>query len=88
MAYLGAVRRFRNIPSGQPFTPGSTSGDYSLQLMIGFHNYHSWVASQRGPISRLMARTKYVIRGEVPLGEMEKREGLRNGPDMSYDQSK
>ncbi|KAL3451160.1 hypothetical protein BJX65DRAFT_304562 [Aspergillus insuetus] len=85
---LRTMNWFRNIPAGQPFTPGSTSGDYSLQLMIGFHNYQSWVASQRGPVARLMARSKYIFRGEEPLGGIEKREGLRNGPDMSYDQEK
>jgi hypothetical protein len=33
------MRWFRNIPAGEPFTPGKVSGDYSLQLMIGYSNY-------------------------------------------------
>jgi hypothetical protein len=82
------ICRFRNVPAGQPFTPDSISGDYSLQLMIGFHNYQSWATSQRGSLGRFMAKTKYIISGKEPLGGTEKREGLRNGPDMRYDQAK
>ena len=42
------MKWFRNIPAGEPFTPGKVSGDYSLQLMIGYSNYEHWRNSQKG----------------------------------------
>jgi hypothetical protein len=33
---------FRNIPAGQPFSAGSTSLDYSLQLATGIQNLAYW----------------------------------------------
>jgi hypothetical protein len=33
---------FRNIPAGQPFSAGSASLDYSLQLATGFQNLAKW----------------------------------------------
>ncbi|GFG19192.1 hypothetical protein IFM5058_09806 [Aspergillus udagawae] len=76
---------FRNIPAGQPFSDNTPSGDYSLQLMIGFHNYHHWIRSQKKSILGLKDQREYILREEELLGAVEKREGLRNGPDMHYD---
>jgi hypothetical protein len=33
---------FRNIPAGQPFSPGAASLDYSLQLAAGIQNLAAW----------------------------------------------
>ena len=33
---------FRNIPAGQPFSPGASSLDYSLQLASGIQNLAGW----------------------------------------------
>lgn len=33
---------FRNVPAGQPFSAGSTSLDYSLQLATGIQNLAAW----------------------------------------------
>jgi hypothetical protein len=33
---------FRNIPAAQPFSPNSTSLDYSLQLAVGIQNLAAW----------------------------------------------
>ena len=33
---------FRNIRAGEPFTPGDISGDYSLQLQMGYCNFLAW----------------------------------------------
>jgi hypothetical protein len=80
-----SILRFRNIPSGEPFTRNSTSGDYSLQLMIGFHNYQSWLASTRGPFTGLLARTRIAVGLDDQLGGIDKREGIRQGPHMRYE---
>ncbi len=37
---------FRNIKAGQPFTPGKTSLDYSLQLSVGIQNFYEWTAQK------------------------------------------
>lgn len=36
------MKWFRNVKSGEPFTPGSVSLDYSLQLAAGIHNFNEW----------------------------------------------
>jgi len=41
---------FRNIPSGRSFDPGAKSGDYSLQLMIGYRNWLAWSQNPRADI--------------------------------------
>ncbi|TMJ16957.1 MAG: hypothetical protein E6G94_02860 [Alphaproteobacteria bacterium] len=38
-AVTGDPMWFRNIPSGQPFAPGGTSVDYSLQVWVGLNNF-------------------------------------------------
>lgn len=37
---------FRNVKSGEAFTPGRNSLDYSLQLAVGVQNYYEWRALQ------------------------------------------
>jgi hypothetical protein len=37
---------FQNIPCGTPITKTSVSGDYSLQLLIGYQNFTDWLATQ------------------------------------------
>ncbi|KAF0328732.1 hypothetical protein GQ607_004144 [Colletotrichum asianum] len=41
------MKYFRNIWAGQPFTDGAISGDYSLQLMIGYSNFLAWTGEQK-----------------------------------------
>ncbi|KAI8301874.1 hypothetical protein K4K61_008424 [Colletotrichum sp. SAR11_59] len=41
------MKYFRNIWAGQPFTDGAISGDYSLQLMIGYNNFLAWTGEQK-----------------------------------------
>ncbi|KAF8425340.1 hypothetical protein EV426DRAFT_532203 [Tirmania nivea] len=50
---------FRNTPAGMPFTLGATSGDYSLQLMIGWHNYQDWRNSNKSPVSKWWSGKKF-----------------------------
>lgn len=38
------IFRFCNIPWGEPFDKGAISGDYNLQVMIGYKNYIKWRA--------------------------------------------
>jgi hypothetical protein len=76
------MKWFRNIPAGQPFTVGDVSGDYSLQLQIGYNNYAKW----RLPESSLWYRTKLAIpisqtRKEADTIEA-KRAPLRTGPSL------
>ncbi len=53
--------------------------------MIGFHNYQSWLASTRGPLTGLLARTRIAVGLDDQLGGIDKREGIRQGPDMRYE---
>jgi hypothetical protein len=53
---------FRNIKAGEPFTAGDISGDYSLQLMMGFANYQAWARNQPKPLlSSLWYSAKYAV---------------------------
>ena len=80
--------RFRNIPAGETFSANDKSGDYSLQLMIGYHNYQAWLNTQRSFVSSLFHRTNYVFPGTGTMpGSAEKTDGLRSGPQMSYETS-
>lgn len=47
------MKWFRNVKAGEPFTEGSVSLDYSLQLSAGLHNFHEWreMVSTRGGVS-------------------------------------
>lgn len=42
------MRWFQNIPAGQPFSPGTKSTDYSLQLAGGLANFYDWKCNQGG----------------------------------------
>jgi len=66
---------FRNIPAGKPCTEGATAGDYSLQLMMGWHNYQDWKNSKKDPVSRWWIGRKFAWSGETMPGAVEKREG-------------
>jgi hypothetical protein len=59
------MQYFRNIKAGEPFTAGDTSGDYSLQLMIGFNNYRAWQKTQNTPLQWAMYGAKYVVSSEA-----------------------
>ena len=39
---------FQNIPAGQPFTPGTQSTDYSLQLSGALANFYNWKCNLSG----------------------------------------
>jgi hypothetical protein len=52
------MKWFQNIPAGQPFTPGQPSGDYSLQLMMGYNNYLAW---RNENASSAMQRVKMIV---------------------------
>ena len=64
-----------------PFTPGSASGDYSLQPMQGFKNYQAWA---NPPSTNVLKRQidsywygkKFVVDEGV---------ALRSGPVMEYE---
>ncbi|KAG8852600.1 hypothetical protein FRB96_008599 [Tulasnella sp. 330] len=44
---------FDNVKAGEPFSVrGALSCDYSLQLMIGFENYQTWLAKERTPVKK------------------------------------
>ncbi|KAF8465998.1 hypothetical protein BDZ91DRAFT_726124 [Kalaharituber pfeilii] len=78
---------FRNIPAGEPFTKDATSGDYSLQLMIGYHRFHHWKNS-RLLYERLFVGTKFIFTGEKMPGSLEKREALRESQFTGHNHSK
>ena len=42
------MKWFQNIPAGHPFTPGTKSTDYSLQLSGGLVNYFEWKCDMSG----------------------------------------
>ncbi|KUJ20860.1 uncharacterized protein LY89DRAFT_640748 [Mollisia scopiformis] len=73
------MKWFRNIPAGAPFTPGDVSGDYWLQLMMGYSNYAIWNNAQKG----MWYRTKLAIpfsKTRKEAGSLEaKRAPLRTG---------
>ncbi|KAG9014731.1 hypothetical protein FRB94_010578 [Tulasnella sp. JGI-2019a] len=46
---------FENVKAGETFSVrGALSGDYSLQLMIGFDNYKLWLAKQAPPAKHVL----------------------------------
>ncbi|KAJ9131775.1 hypothetical protein NKR23_g11539 [Pleurostoma richardsiae] len=48
------MRFFRNIPAGQSFDKDNVSGDYSLQLMMGYNNFLAWRNAQKGILHKTM----------------------------------
>jgi hypothetical protein len=40
------MKWFQDIPCGTPATKTSVSADYSLQLLIGYQNFTTWLATQ------------------------------------------
>ncbi|KAF8974266.1 hypothetical protein BDZ97DRAFT_1690029 [Flammula alnicola] len=42
------MKWFTNVPCATPISKGSVSGDYSLQLMIGYSNFLDWKKTQPG----------------------------------------
>lgn len=42
------MKWFQNIPAGQPFTPGTRSTDYSLQLSGALANFYDWKCNHSG----------------------------------------
>ncbi|NWA25985.1 hypothetical protein HX870_07835 [Pseudomonas gingeri] len=42
------MKWFQNIPAGHPFTPGSKSTDYSLQMSGGLVNFYLWKCDMSG----------------------------------------
>jgi len=67
------MKWFRNIPAGEPFDEGATSGDYSLQLMVGWHNYQDWRNLNKSRMSRWLMGKKFAWSGEPMPGAAEKR---------------
>ncbi len=51
---------FRNVPSGQPFDPGSVSTDYSLQLAVGIRNFGTQRALLRASPQQRAAMLKKI----------------------------
>ena len=68
-------QRFRNIPSGQAFTPKNVSGDYSLQLMMGMKNYKTWLQNQQFTIQKMLPGGRYSYNNDW---------NLRTGPVIDY----
>ncbi len=62
------MRWFRNIPSDQPFTVGSLSLGYSLQLAVGIQNFYAWktISASRGGYSNVPSRTKELMSEIIP----------------------
>lgn len=81
IGFLPSHPRFRNIPSGQVFTPGTGNytADYSLQLMIGWENFQAW-ANPPSPPSALQ-RVFNALRGGVEVTAPPP--PLRSGPNMT-----
>ena len=48
---------FRNIKPPQAFQDDDVSGDYSLQLQMGYHNWKAW----NTPTQSLFYRTKLMV---------------------------
>ena len=46
--YQHKMHWFRNLKSREPFQPGDVSGDYSLQLQTGYHNFQAWNNPKKG----------------------------------------
>lgn len=53
------MRWFRNLKGEEPFQGGDVSGDYSLQLMMGYHNWKAW----KNPPKGLVFQAKLVFPG-------------------------
>jgi hypothetical protein len=55
---------FRNIPAGQPFTPGRQSLDYSLQMAVGVQHAAQASSSPNAEALRAATPEPQVTRGD------------------------
>lgn len=89
----GTMDWFRNFPAGTAFSANKissstlVSGDYSLQLMIGYGNYQRW--KRQNPTTttgRIVPQMKMIPR-KVFGFKREGEEGFppRQGPDIRFD---
>lgn len=68
------------------------SGDYSLQLMIGYMNFQKWSNKQKQQNMGTIAKAAHFVRLRVPFtkvareqAEIEAKTGaLRTGPELDY----
>ncbi|KAF4462444.1 hypothetical protein FALBO_10748 [Fusarium albosuccineum] len=75
------MRWFRNIPAGKPFNKGGVSGDYSLQLMMGYNNFRGWSNPQRGFVYKVKLIVPFSnARYEAEIIESA-RQPLRSSPE-------
>jgi len=68
------MKWFRNIPAGEPFTPGATSTDYNMQVRSGLKNYYDWRRKQPGGLSEEEERI-----GGKPITGFP-----RSGPEITF----
>jgi hypothetical protein len=69
----GDPRWFQNLPSGQPFTPGKQSLDYSMQMAFGLSSFFDARSAASGatPALRRAARQKLLNAAAPPRGGTE-----------------
>lgn len=71
------MRWFQNIPAGQPFSPGTKSTDYSLQLAGGLANFYDWKCNQGGVFvdggnaCRKAAQLKLMLKSSVKPEQLQ-----------------
>ncbi|KAL1640295.1 hypothetical protein SLS58_007111 [Diplodia intermedia] len=88
------MKWFRNIRAGETFDDRDAfySGDYSLQLMIGYMNMQDWLRDQKVQNMGTIAKAAHFVKLRVPFtkvarekAEIEAKTGaLRTGPELDY----
>lgn len=92
---------FRNVPAGVPFDEGlaappssstggskpslTKSGDYSLQLQVGWSNYKKWKQTNENILQSVVQRGKRYVVGRTDPADISQRDHLRQGPDVEYE---
>jgi len=71
------MKWFRNIPAGEPFTPGATSTDYNMQVRSGLKNYYDWRRKNPGLLSPLSQQEEQI--GGEPITGFP-----RSGPAITF----
>lgn len=70
--------RFRNIPSGEPFTRGAVSTDFNMQARSGIKNYFAWLGTQK-KASRMTLTPREIALAGKPISVAE-----RTGPEIRF----
>jgi len=73
-----AMRWFRNIPNGEPFTAGAISTDFNMQTRGGLNNYFVWRNPQKLAAGLSLTEEENLLAGNpLPVGP-------RGGPEIKF----